>query len=166
MASLTLWRFKDPEGADRALARLRDLAGQRLIEIDDAALVSWPHGRRKPRIRDLGSLTGPGALWGGFWGMLLGLLFLVPIAGLAFGAAAGAVAGSLATYGIDDGFIRAVRSRVTPGTSALFVFSRGAVVDRVVEELDDDDIELIRSNLTSEQERKLRDTFGEEGEAA
>ena len=68
--------------------------------MDDAALVSWPPGQRKPSTTSLGSLTGPGDLWGGFWGVLLALVFLAPLAGPTFGAAAGAVAGSLADFGV------------------------------------------------------------------
>ena len=71
------------------------------VKIDDAAFVAWPRGRRTPATRELGSITGPGELWGGFWGMLLGLIFLTPLAGPTFGAAAGAVAGSLSEFGVE-----------------------------------------------------------------
>ena len=160
--TLTAWRFDDPGGAEAALARLRTLAEQGLITVDDAAIVSWPTTRRRPQTRDLGSLTGPGALWGGFWGMLLGLIFVVPLAGLALGAAAGALAGSLADVGIDTAFIERVRERVTPGTSALFLLSHGAVVERVAAEMAGLEMELIRSNLSADQERRLREALGEE----
>src|SRR3954466_599021 len=104
--------FQTPAGADEALERLLPLAPQGLIARGDAAVVSWPASRRKPKVRELGSLTGPGALWGGFWGLLLGLIFLVPLAGLAFGAGAGAVAGGLVDVGIDDAFIKRIRAEV------------------------------------------------------
>jgi uncharacterized membrane protein len=160
--TLTAWKMPDPGGAEEALTRLRALAEQGLIHVDDAALVTWPPERRRPRTRELGSLTGPGALWGGFWGMLLGLVFVAPLAGLAIGAAAGAVVGTLTDFGISDEFIAEVRERVTPGTSALFLLSHGAVVDRVADALADLDLELVRSNLDSEQERRLREALGEE----
>lgn len=162
MNTLTVWRSATAHGADEALERLQPLARQRLISIDDAAVVSWPQTRRKPKVRELGALTGPGALWGGFWGLLLGLIFLVPIAGLAFGAGAGAVAGSLVDVGIDDGFIKRVRAEVTPGTSALFLLSHGAVVDRVAEAVADLDLQLLRSNLSEEEEQRLRAAFSDE----
>ena len=164
MNALTVWKFNSPEGAEQGLARLRELAKQQLVSIDDAALVSWPEGRKKPKTTNLGSLTGRGALWGGFWGWLFGLIFLVPLAGLAMGAAAGALAGSMSDYGIDDDFIKEVRGKVTPGTSALFLLTHGAVVDRVAPEFEGTDMELIRSNLSPEQEQKLREAMGEEEE--
>jgi uncharacterized membrane protein len=162
MNTLTAWKLPDPGGAEEALTRLRALAKQGLIHVDDAALVTWPRERRRPQTRELGSLTGPGALWGGFWGMLLGLVFVAPLAGLAVGAAAGALMGTLTDFGISDEFISEVRERVTPGTSALFLLSHGAVVDRVADALADLDLELVRSNLDAVQERRLREALGEE----
>jgi uncharacterized membrane protein len=157
--TLTAWRFQDPDGAEQALARIRSLAEQGLISVDDAALVTWPTARRRPRTRELGSLTGPGALLGGCWGAVLGLIFAIPLAGLAVGAATGVVLGSLADVGIDDEFIAEVRALVTPGTSALFLLSHGAVVDRVAAEMAGVEMELVRSNLGAEQERRLREAL-------
>ncbi len=157
--TLTAWKFDDPGAAERALQRLEALADQDLITVDDAALVSWPMTRRRPQTRELGSLTGPGALWGGFWGMLLGLAFVAPLAGLVVGATSGAAVGSLSGFGIDDEFIAQVREHVTPGTSALFLLSHGAVVDRVAAEMAGFDTHLVRSNLDPDQERRLREAL-------
>jgi uncharacterized membrane protein len=154
--ALTAWKFHDPDGAEQALERLQALASEGLISVDDAALVSWPTTRRRPQTRELGSLTGPAALLGGGCGMVLGLIFAAPLAGLAVGAASGAAAGSLADRGIDDEFVAKVRELVTPGTSALFLLSHGAVVDRVAAEMADLEMELVRSNLDADQERRLR----------
>ena len=102
----------------------------------DAATVSWEEGKKKPKTRQLHSLTGIGAMGGMFWGMLFGLIFFVPLLGAAIGAASGALAGSLSDVGIDDDFIKSARDKVTPGTSALFLMSRdGAVNDKVKEAL-------------------------------
>ncbi len=103
-----------------------------------------------------------GALGGGFWGLLFGLIFFVPILGLAIGAAAGALAGSLADVGISDKFIDSVRQKVTPGTSALFLLTSDAVVDRVQAEFAGNRPELISTNLSSDQEAKLREAFAHE----
>src|SRR3954464_6980931 len=120
MNTLTVWCFPTPEAADAALPLMASVVVHGDANADDAALVSWPPGRRKPSARTLGGLAGPGQLWGGFWGLLLGLIFLTPLAGPTFGAAAGAVAGSLSDFGVGDDFVKRVRDAVTPGTSALF----------------------------------------------
>ena len=159
MDTLTVWTFPTADGADEAVDRLRSLAEQGRISVDDAAVISWPVSRRKPKVRELGALTGPGALWGGFWGLLLGMIFLAPLAGLAFGAGAGAVAGGLVDVGIDDAFIKRIRAEVTPGTSAAFVVSHGSTADAVADALHDLDVRLLRSNLSKEEEAHLRAMF-------
>ena len=135
--------------------------GTAALTIDDAALVSWPTGRRTPATRELGSITGPGKMWGGFWGMLLGLIFLTPLAGPTFGAAAGAVAGSLSEFGVSDDFVMVVREHVTPGTSAIFVLSTRTSAERVAEGFDGIDCEVLRSELSVEEEQHLRDALSD-----
>lgn len=161
-ASLTVWKFETPDGAQEALSRLEALSAEGLISVIDAAVVSWEVGKRRPRTKQLHSTTGAGALGGAFWGLLFGLIFFVPLLGLAIGAATGALAGSLTDLGIDDDFIDAVRHEITPGTSALFLMASDTVVDRVSAELKGHVGELIRSNLSPEQEARLREAF--EGE--
>jgi uncharacterized membrane protein len=165
MATLTVWRFGTSDGADNALATLERLQKEELIRVVDAAVVSWPTGDRKPRTRQLHNLTGAGALGGTFWGLLFGLIFFVPLLGAAVGAAMGAVTGSLTDVGIDDDFIKRVRDKVTPGTSALFAMTTDAVIDRVSAEFRGTDAELISTNLSTEQEAALRHAFGEAEEA-
>ena len=135
---------------------------RQLITLEDAAVVSWPADRKKPQTRQLYSMAGAGALGGAFWGFLFGLIFFIPLLGMAMGAAMGALGGSLADVGIDDDFINKVREKVTPGTSALFALTSEATEDRVIEELKQYDFEIISTNLSSEQEQKLREAFGEE----
>jgi len=162
MATLTAWKFSTPQGADLALEKLGQLQSQQLINVQDAAVVSWEEGRKKPKTRELHDTKKAGALGGGFWGLLFGLIFFVPILGLAVGAGMGALFGSMADVGISDAFIKSVREQVTPGTSALFLLSSDAVFDRVRSEFAGSDAELISTNLTAEQEAKLREAFEHE----
>ena len=162
MATLSALKFNDPNGAERVLLALQGMQERQLITLEDAAIVSWPEGRKKPQTRQLHDMAGAGALGGAFWGMLFGILFFVPLFGMAVGAAMGALSGSLTDVGIDDNFINQVREKVTPGTSALFALTSGATEDRVIEELKQYDFELISTNLPEEKERKLREAFGEE----
>jgi uncharacterized membrane protein len=64
--------------------------------------------------------------------------------------------------GIDEDFIKSIRSKVTEGTSALFLMTSDAVEDKVVEAMKQTKFELIASNLSKEEEDKLRATFAEE----
>jgi uncharacterized membrane protein len=164
MATFTVWQFDTARGAEDALSTLQALQKEQLIEIHDAALVTWPEGAKKPKTRQLNNLVGAGALGGSFWGLLFGLIFFVPLLGMAVGAAAGALSGSLGDVGIDDNFIKEVRNRVEPGTSALFLMTSGAVMDKVMPEFESvaGHARMIQSNLTAEQEQQLRDAFAEQ----
>ena len=160
MATLTAWKFESPEAAQETLNKLMEMSKQQLIQVKDAAVVSWPAGKSKPKTHNYGSLTGQGALSGAFWGMLFGLIFFVPFFGLAVGAAMGALSGKFADYGINDDFIKQVREQVTEGTSALFLLTDNAVYDRIVEAFQGKHAQLVSSNLTSEQEAQLATDFG------
>ena len=167
MATLTIWRYDSAEGAHRAAETLQTLAKAELITVYDAAIVSWDEGSRKPKLRQLHNLAARGALSGAFWGMLFGLIFLMPLVGAAIGAAGGAIGGSLGDVGIDDELIKRIRDQLTPGTSALFVLSADAVIDKVRDAFaGQEKPELMFTNLSAEQERALREVFAEEPELA
>ena len=156
MATLSVLKFDDPYGADRVMVALQGMQERELITLEDAAIVSWPQGNRKPKTREL---QGGSAGWGAFWGFLIGLIFFVPF----LGAAIGGMSGAMRDVGIDDDFIKQVREKVTEGTSALFALTSGATaVDKVVDELKAYDFEIISTNLPEEQEKQLREAFAQE----
>lgn len=159
MATLTAWKFEDPAGADRAVTILEQLQTEKLITLHDAATVSWEAGKKKPRTQQLANLTGEGAISGGFWGLLFGLIFFVPFLGMAIGAATGALAGRFADVGISDDFIASVRDQVTPGTSALFALTSDAVTDKVHAAFEGEHPQLISTNLSQDDEDRLREAF-------
>jgi len=84
------------------------------------------------------------------------------LVGLASGAALGAIVGSMKHMGIDVDFIKSIRSKVTEGTSALFLMTSDAVEDRVVEAMKHYKFEIIATNLSKEEEANLRAAFAEE----
>ena len=162
MTTLTVLKFDTAKGAENELEIIENLSKKQLIELQDAAIVTWPVGKKKPNTKHLTDLTGVGALSGAFWGMLFGLIFFIPLLGLVAGAAVGAISGSMTHIGIDEEFIKSIRSKVTEGTSALFLMTSNAVEDKVVEAMKQTKFELIASNLSKEEEDKLRATFAEE----
>src|SRR5262249_7768837 len=135
---------------------------QQLLQLVDAATVSWPQGQKKPKTRHMGDLTCAGAWDGAFWGMLFGLLFFMPFLGAAFGAAVGALGGHFAEYGIGKDFIEQVRGKVKEGTSALFLLVGQVTTDRVVEAFKGaPKFEIVASNLSRDQEEKLKAAFAQ-----
>ncbi len=162
MATLSVLKFPTADGAQQMEGTLLELQKQHLIEVQDAAIVTWPQGKKQPQTQQLHELAGQGALMGAFWGMLFGLIFFVPFFGLAVGAAMGALSGKFADYGIDDNFIKQMREKVTEGTSALFLLTSGAVQDKVVEAMKGQTFEILSTNLPKEKEEELRAAFGAE----
>jgi uncharacterized membrane protein len=157
VATLTAWMFPTPTGADEALTPLDALRHDGLVTVHDAATVSWPVDRKGPRTTTEPGFAGTAALGGAFWGLLFGLVFFVPLLGIA----AGAFIGSRAFPGIDPHFIDTVRANVRPGTSALFVLSSDAVLDRVHETFPGQPAELVTTHLSPEDDARLRDAFAD-----
>jgi uncharacterized membrane protein len=159
-SSLVVLKFDTPEGADQALDIAQGLQKQQLLELQDAAIVTWPTGKKKPKTRHLGDMTSAGAWYGAFWGMLFGLLFFMPLLGAAWGATVGAISGHFTDYGIGREFIEQVRGKVREGTSALFLLLGQVTTDRVVEAFKAaPKFEIIASNLSHDQEAKLKEAF-------
>jgi len=139
MATVTVLKFSSPEGAADALSVVQSLQKDRLIKLIDAAIVSWPVGANGPSTKPL----------------------VTPLLVTAIRAAFGALGDAYRDYGIDDEFIDQMRREVREGTSALFLMTDDAVLDRVVEAMRDLQFEIFATNLSAEQEQRLRDAFSE-----
>ena len=67
MATLSVLKFEDPNGADRVLIALQGLQERQMITLEDAAVVSWPQTARSQRPASCTArpeLVPPGALSG------------------------------------------------------------------------------------------------------
>jgi uncharacterized membrane protein len=164
MSTMVVFAFNDEIGAERMRDELEELQKERLVTLDDAAVVVRKQDG-KVKVKHATSLVGAGALGGAFWGMLIGLLFFMPWLGLAVGALSGAVAGKLTDVGIDDEFIKEVGQKIKLGNSALFLLVREATVDRLVDRLKPFHGHIIKTSLSKEDEMKLRESFGAEAAA-
>ena len=163
MSSLVVLKFEEMDGAEAMRDRMYDFQKRELVKIEDAAVVVRNESGRA-KVKQAHSLVGAGALGGAFWGMLIGLLFFAPWLGLLAGATAGALSGKLGDIGIDDEFIKEVRDTIKPGNSALFLLTREGNIERIEEELSDFEygFEILHTNLSPEDDRRLRETFAAE----
>lgn len=161
MSELIVLAFKDEASALQAQSELSNLQKQQLIALSDAALVTR-RADGKVKVKQAQSLVGAGALGGAFWGMLIGLLFFMPWMGLAIGAITGAIAGKLSDIGIDDDFIKEVGQTVEPGQAALFLMVEKITEDKVLPELGKYGPTVLRTNLSAEDEAKLKAAMGVE----
>jgi uncharacterized membrane protein len=159
MSNMFVLKVADESVAEQMLGTLKRLQDQRLIKVEDAAIVTR-RGDGKPKIRQANDLVGAGALGGAFWGLLIGLLFFVPIFGAAIGAGAGALMGKFSDLGINDDFVKQVGNSINPGESALFLLVRDTVVDKVLPQLKQFQFQVIQTSLSHEDEQRLRETLG------
>ncbi|MGI9596311.1 MAG: DUF1269 domain-containing protein [Acidimicrobiales bacterium] len=162
MPTLTVWKYDTDTGAPNALSELIDPKKQELITVLDAATVNWPIGASKPRTEQLRRPVSSATLGGALLGLLLGIIFSAPILGMAAGVMIGALLGALTHVGVDDAFIAAARTEVTPGTSALFLLSPDGVPERLRQQMSDHRGHLIASNLTAGEDTQLREVFAED----
>nr|WP_231751357.1 DUF1269 domain-containing protein [Halogeometricum sp. CBA1124] len=161
MSSLVVLAFDTMDGAENMREKMYQLQRRELITIDDAAIaVRKENGQVK--VKQAYSLVGAGALGGSFWGLLIGVIFWMPWLGMAVGAVTGALGGKFTDIGIDDSFIKEVANTVEPGDSALFLLARDAQMERIEQELSDYEFEILETNLSPEDEDRLREAFAAE----
>lgn len=134
--STTAWRFSGTEGADAAVLRLKQLDTQDLIDVQDVAVLRWPQYSSAPQAQE--HVT-------------------------AEGSKASSFAKKLTKAGIDAGMLDSVKGDMTPGTSALVLLSANAAIDTVAEAFEGHAMELMRSDLSVQQEDQLRAAFARAG---
>jgi uncharacterized membrane protein len=130
--STTAWRFGGTEGADDAVLRLQQLDTQALIDVQDVAVLRWPQYAAAPQAQE--HVTDEGSKASSF-------------------------AKKLMKVGIDSSMVELVKRDMTPGTSALVLLSTDAAIDTVAQAFEGHAMELIRSDLSVQQEDQLRAAF-------
>lgn len=158
MATLVVIDYESEVKAEEVRIALLKMQKEFLIDVADAVVVVRDENG-KIKLRQMHNLTAAGAASGGFWGMLVGVLFLNPLFGFAVGAAAGALSGALSDVGLDDKFMKKMAETIKPGSAALCVLIRSMTADKVIDEIKPFGGELIKTNLSHEDETKLRDAL-------
>jgi uncharacterized membrane protein len=130
--STTAWRFSGTEGADQAVLTLKQLDSQDLIDVQDAAVIRWPQYAAGPQTQE--HVTDEGGKASSF-------------------------AKKIRKAGIDNAMVESVKSDMTPGTSALVLLSADAAMDTVAKAFEGHAMELMRSDLSVQQEDQLRVAF-------
>ena len=133
--STTAWRFSGTEGADAAVLRLKQLDAQDVMDVQDMAVLRWPQYSSGPQVQE--HVTAEGSM-------------------------ASSLAKRLKKAGIDGALLQAVKDDMQLGTSALIVLSADAALDAVAKAFDGQAMELIRSDLSVQQEDALRNAFNDQ----
>jgi uncharacterized membrane protein len=134
MSTMTAWRFSGTEGADDAVLRLKQLDAQELIDLQDVTVIRWPQYAGQPTAQE--HVTDEGGM-------------------------ASAFAKKMRKSVIDSSMVESVKGDMTPGTSALVLLTSDAVIDTIARAFDGQHMELIRSDLSVQQQDQVRAAFGE-----
>jgi len=132
--STTAWRFSGTEGADAAVLRLKQLDAQEVMDVQDVTVLRWPQYASGPQVQE--HVTDEGSK-------------------------ASSLAKRIRKAGIDGTLLQAVKDDMQLGTSALVVLSADAAIDSVAKAFEGQAMELIRSDLSVQQEDALRTAFNE-----
>jgi uncharacterized membrane protein len=130
----TAWRFGGTEGADAAVLRLKRLDAQEVMDVQDVAVLRWPQYASGPQVQE--HVTEDGSK-------------------------ASSLAKRIRKAGIDTALLQAVKDDMRLGTSALVVLSANATIDTVAEAFHGQAMELIRSDLSVQQQDALRTAFSD-----
>lgn len=156
MSDLIAVGYPDTRAADAALAELRDLQKQMLIQLDDAVVVER-RADGKIKLHQTTGTVGTAAAGGALWGGLIGLLFLAPLIGMAIGAGTGAAVGAATDTGIDDGFMKRLGERLPTGGAALVLLVRSVTADKVLERMrGQHGGEVLQTSLSADAEAQLK----------
>ncbi len=161
MADIVVVGFKDRYKADEALISLEKKGC--IIDLKDVAVVVR-NSRGEIKIKQTQNLAiagiASGIVRGGFWGLLIGLLFISPLTRRTPGSLAGdplnSMSEELYRVRIDDNFINELISMIQPGTSALFLLLKNAMVDEILKELEVFKGKILRTILSEENVAMLR----------
>ena len=128
----TAWRFGGTEGADAAVFKLKQLDAQEVMDVQDVAVLRWPQYASGPQVQE--HVTDEGNK-------------------------ASSLAKRIRKAGIDGTMVQSVKDDMKLGTSALVVLSVDAAIESVAKAFEGQAMELIRSDLSVQQEDALRAAF-------
>ena len=168
--------FQEEDAADQALKALKEAKREKLISIDNAAVIRKDDDG-KLHIKETADMgggkgAGVGALVGGAIGLLAGPLGVA--AGSALGAAVGGITAKLYDGGFKDDRLRQIGTSLEPGTSAIIAVIEHRWVAELERELAEEGADVTTAALAADIAEQLQKggevsytaVAGEEGFAA
>lgn len=159
MTTFTAWKFDTADAAETAAQTLKQAWSERLVTIEDYAVVEWPVDADQPKVKYEDRDEWRAAGWGALIGAVLGTLFFLPMVGAAAGAAINLLRKRAADIGISQSQLDSIGREVVPGTSALFVVSSDSDQDRLAERFRGQSATLIASNLVAGEVEDVKRAF-------
>jgi len=147
--------FQEEDGADEAIIELKAAQRERLIKIDDAAILRCDRSG-KLHIKETADMGGgKGSVIGGVTGAVLGLLAGPVGWGIGIGALVGGLAAKLRDTGFSDARLRELGRGLQPGSSALVAVVEHIWVRDVERELEKQGADIITEELRKDIANQL-----------
>jgi uncharacterized membrane protein len=148
---LVVAAFQDEQAADEALKELKTLRREKLIRIENAAVIRKDENG-KLHIKETADVGGAqGAVLGGVTGAAIGLiagpLLVVPAA---VGALVGGLTAKLKDSGFSDERLETLGEGLTPGSSAIVAVIEHKWVAQVQKELEEAGADLMTAQLQAD----------------
>jgi uncharacterized membrane protein len=134
----TAWRFSGTEGADDAVLKLKQLEAAKLIEVQDVSIIRWPQYAAEPTVQE--HVTEEGSK-------------------------VSSLMHKFKHSGIDSSMVLAAQGDMTAGTSVLVLLTPEAAVDAFAKAFEGQGVELIRSDLSVQEQDQVRAAMGDSGAA-
>lgn len=153
---LIIAAFQDEKGADAVLKELKQAKREKLIGIDNAAVIRKDE-KGKIHIKETAQIGGGkgaamGAATGAAIGIIAGPLLIVP-------AAVGALVGGLAAKARDTGFpderLEKVGEGLTPGSSAIIAVVEHKWVEQLQKELEEMQADVVTEAIAADIHEQL-----------
>ncbi len=159
MTTFTAWKFDSADAADAAAQTLKQAWSERLVKVEDYAVVEWPVGADQPKVKYENRDEWRAAGWGALIGAVIGSLLLLPTLGAAAGAVVNILRKRMQDVGISQDQLDSIGKEVVAGTSALFVVSSDSDLDRLAERFRGQRATLVASNLVRGEVEDVRRAF-------
>ena len=129
----TAWRFSGTEGADEAVLKFKQLAAAKLVEMQDAAVIRWPQYAAEPTVRE--HVTEEASK-------------------------VSSLVHKFTHVGVESSMVQSAMGDMTPGTSVLVLLTPEASVDAFARAFEGQGVELIRSDLSVQEQDEVRAALG------
>jgi uncharacterized membrane protein len=134
----TAWRFSGTEGADEAVLKLKQLEAAKLVEVQDVTVIRWPQYAAEPTIRE--HVTEEGSK-------------------------VSSLVHKIKHSGIDSSMVLSAKGDMAPGNSVLVLLTPETAVDAFAKAFEGQGVELIRSDLSVQEQDEVRAALDNSGAA-
>ena len=133
----TVWRFSGTEGADEAVLRLKQLEAAKQVEVQDVTVIRWPQYAAEPTVHE--HVTEEGSK-------------------------VSSLVHKFTHASIDTSMVDSASGDLTPGASVLVLLTPDAGIEAVAKAFGEQGAELVRSDLSVQEQDQVRAALGDSGQ--